>query len=91
MIRLAILLVAALCTDFSHGLTADEIANFGTTGQKEQNTGLVGWVKISQSAGSNWLIQSNGIPDHDTSDWPMPGNPNPNSILEQNFNFRVPM
>ena len=89
MIRLALLLVAALCTDFSYGLTADEVANFGTTGQKEQNTGTVGWVKVSQS-GSNWLIKSNGIPDHDTADWPKPGG-NPNSILEQDFNFMVPL
>ena len=80
--------ILVLCVGLSHALTADEVASFGTTGQKEQNTGLVGWVKIYES-GSNWVIQSNGIPDHDTHDWPWSG-VNPNAIQEQDYNFLVP-
>ena len=81
------LLIIAICIGASLALTSEEIAQFETTGDKEQNTGLVGWVKVSAS-GSNWIIESNGIPDHDTADWP---GQNPNEILEQNYRFIVPM
>ena len=86
MIRETVLIVA-LCIGASQALTADEVAAFGTTGEKEHNSGLVGWVKIYGS-GSNWIIESNGIPDHDTADWP---GQNPNGIEEQNNNWEVPM
>ena len=87
MIRESVLIVA-LCIGASKALTADEIAAFGTTGDKERNTGIEGWVKISAS-GSDWVIESNGIPDHDTADWP--AGENPNEIEEQNNRWTVPM
>lgn len=87
MIR-ATALIVALCIGASHALTDKEVEAFGTTGEKEQNTGFIGWVKIYAS-GSNWVIESNGIPDHDTADWP--GQGNPNEIEEQNYKFQVPM
>jgi hypothetical protein len=39
--------------------------------------------------GDKRIIQSNGIPDHDTGAFPGPGNPN--AIMEQNYHFQVPL
>nr|XP_054770766.1 uncharacterized protein LOC129278645 [Lytechinus pictus] len=80
-------LLVALGVALAHGITVEETAYFGTTGAPEGNTGITGWVTVT-SSGSNWVIQSNNIPDHETGTFP--GNHNPNSILEQTVSRTVP-
>ena len=57
-------------------------------GQIERNTNKVGTVSITTS-GSNYVLTSNGIPDHDTGIFPA-ANSNPNDITEQSFSFEFP-
>ncbi|XP_072029780.1 uncharacterized protein [Amphiura filiformis] len=73
----------------SHAMTKDETLNFGTTGMPERNTGLVGWVTVKRHPREAlWILESNGIPDHDTGDWP---GANPNEIVEQSYRYNVPI
>ncbi|XP_071509558.1 uncharacterized protein [Diadema antillarum] len=78
--------VLSLYLAVSHGLTEEQAALFVTSGEPEENTQLVGWVRVS-SSGDDWLIESNNIPDHATGDFP--GRGNPNAIQEQDFDFYV--
>ncbi|XP_071509568.1 uncharacterized protein [Diadema antillarum] len=80
-------LLLAVCVALVHGITQDETNYFGTTGNPELNTGLTGWITVSES-GSNWVIRSNNIPDHET--YYYPNNENPNSIEEQSNQYTVP-
>jgi hypothetical protein len=45
-------------------------------------------VKVEVTA-DNYVVHSNGIPDHDTG--PFPNAHNPNTIREQHYTFRVPL
>ncbi len=86
------MLVAALAVYIfgqAHGITKDETLNFGTTGMPERNTGLVGWVTVTKHPRDPvWIFESNGIPDHDTGDWP---GANPNEIIEQSYKYVLPI
>ncbi|XP_071827083.1 uncharacterized protein [Apostichopus japonicus] len=75
-----------ICFTLSSALTDDEIADFGTTGMPESNTGIVGYVTVTDN-GDSWTFESNGVPDHDTGLWP---GINPNSIQAQNNVYTVP-
>ena len=78
--------VLTLCIGLSQAITYDETLHFGTTGMPENNTGLIGWVTVTENNnGKRWVFASNGIPDHDTGEFPVPGKGNPNAILEQAF------
>ncbi|XP_071956009.1 uncharacterized protein [Antedon mediterranea] len=83
---LKIFLLSAVLT-LAYALTDDEIAAFETSGVTELNTGTVGFVEIV-SHGSSHTITSNGVPDHDTPDYP--NQHNPNDITVQDFSFTFP-
>ncbi|XP_072041283.1 uncharacterized protein [Amphiura filiformis] len=81
-----VLAIALQC----YAITEEETKNFGTTGMPERNTGLVGWVTVTEHMdGTKWIFRSNGIPDHDTATWPWPG-VNPNFIREQSYQYTLP-
>lgn len=78
--------VLTLCIGLSQAITLEETRHFGTTGMPEGNTGKVGWVTVTENDnGKRWVFESNGIPDHDTGEFPVPGKGNPNYIIEQAY------
>lgn len=82
-LRLAIIVV---CFTFSSAITEGEVENFGTTGMPETNTGIVGYVTVTDN-GDSWRFESNGVPDHDTGEFP---GINPNAIVPQNNDYTLP-
>lgn len=82
------LLAVTLCVVISrcNAITQAETQNFGTTGMPERNTGLVGTATVTSNK-NQWVFESNGIPDHDTGDWP---GANPNEIKEQSYRYNLP-
>lgn len=78
---------ACLCK-VAFSLTADDMANFvSITPFYESNTGIQGYVYVEED-GDYWRIIANGIPDHDTGEFP--GADGANSIVEQDHDYSVP-
>jgi len=71
----------------SNGLTDDEVSKFKTTGITETNTGKIGWVSVETDEYLH-ILSSNGIPDHETGEFP--SDSNPNRLREQDFQISVP-
>ncbi|XP_070560502.1 uncharacterized protein [Ptychodera flava] len=71
----------------AYALTDDEIAQFYNKGTKEKNSGLTGFILVNTD-GDKHTIYSNGIPDHDTGNFP---GINPNTVGEQDYEFNIPV
>lgn len=86
---------ADMCRIVPGGLAALSIAWFGVAGcpNSSTNTNLAGSGPVNEVSiteqGAFRVIQANGIPDHETGQFPNPGNPN--TIREQMYSFSVPL
>ncbi|XP_033096219.1 uncharacterized protein LOC117100554 [Anneissia japonica] len=69
-------------------LTQAEIEAFKASGEIELNTGVAGFVEIV-STDDEHTINSNGVPDHDTPDYPTQHNPNDISVQDFAFTFPI--
>ncbi|XP_039254051.1 uncharacterized protein LOC120331089 [Styela clava] len=90
MFKLLVLALVFAITQGTLGLTTDERKYFKARPYPEQNTGIQGTVSVDDDPrdAKVLILQSNGIPDHDTGTFPAPSNPN--SIEVQSFNWRIP-
>ncbi|CAH1782026.1 unnamed protein product [Owenia fusiformis] len=70
------------------GLSAQEAALFENDGSLGIYHGLSGWVNITDN-GDTWKLESNGVPDHNTGDFPIAGS-NPNEISTQTHEYDIP-
>ncbi|CAH1781025.1 unnamed protein product, partial [Owenia fusiformis] len=80
-----------LCMSFfgcTFGLSIEEAALFQNDGTVGQYHGLSGFVNITDN-GDTWTLISNGVPDHDTGDFPIAGS-NPNEISTQTHEYEIP-
>ncbi|XP_077993804.1 uncharacterized protein LOC144447601 [Glandiceps talaboti] len=80
--------VSVLVIGYVSALTDEQVAKFKPTGITESNTGLIGTITIT-TADDKHVIESNGIPDHDTATFP--NLTNPNSLQSQSHHFEVPV
>ncbi|XP_071495859.1 uncharacterized protein [Diadema antillarum] len=86
--RVAILAstLAVICV-LTSALTTDEIAAFGARNFTDQNTGLQGYITISESDDDNYVVEANGIPDHEAG--PYPNSEDPSEIIEQTYVYYI--
>ncbi|XP_033096055.1 uncharacterized protein LOC117100462 [Anneissia japonica] len=71
-----------------HCLNQAEIEAFEASASIEQNTGVAGFVEIV-STDAEHTINSNGVPDHDTPDYPTQHNPNDIAVQDYTFTFPI--